>query len=395
MLHSTGPLLSIDVGERTTVETDITEVQERYIGGRGVATRLAHERVPFDADPLGPENRAVFTTGPMQASQMSFTGRTNCTALSPLTDGLLSSNAGGFVSRHLAATGYGAIELAGASDELVVLHVRDDGVEFEAVPGLAGATVSETTDYLDDEHDIPSDRTAVIGPAGENEVRFASIMTTEERAFGRGGQVGRGPRIEERQGRHVRRRFGARPRDQRDRQRDPPRGRHRGPHHERAGDGGGDGPRKRDGRVAVVLLLRALLRGRRGDQRRGRRGEEVQEGNLLQRARSPASSRPATRRAASRPKAPSSRWRWRSARTRGVDDIVDVMESNRLCDEYGLDAISAGNTIAAYLAAEDEFGNRELIWDLVDKIAQRDGVGDQLAEGSVGFTTTSAWGTGR
>jgi len=57
------------------------------------------------------------------------------------------------------------------------------------------------------------------------------------------------------------------------------------------------------------------------------------------------------------------------------------MESNRLCDEYGLDAISAGNTIAAYLAAEDEFGNRELIWDLVDKIAQRDGVGDQLAEG--------------
>lgn len=54
MLHSTGPLLSIDVGERTTVETDITEVQERYIGGRGVATRLAHERVPFDADPLGP-----------------------------------------------------------------------------------------------------------------------------------------------------------------------------------------------------------------------------------------------------------------------------------------------------------------------------------------------------
>jgi len=64
------------------------------------------------------------------------------------------------------------------------------------------------------------------------------------------------------------------------------------------------------------------------------------------------------------------------------------MESNRLCDEYGLDAISAGNTIAAYLAAEDEFGNRELIWDLVDKIAQRDGVGDTNSRrGSVGSTT--------
>jgi len=168
------------------------------------------------------------------------------------------------VSRHLAATGYGAIELAGASDELViVLHVRDDGVEFEAVPDLAGATVSETTDYLDDEHDIPSDRTAVIGPAGENEVRFASIMTTEERAFGRGGL---GAVLSDRRTSRPSRSAAIRRPTSRFRRppTDPPRGRHRGPHHERAGDGGGDGPRKRDGRVAVVLLLRALLRGRRG-----------------------------------------------------------------------------------------------------------------------------------
>jgi aldehyde:ferredoxin oxidoreductase len=54
----------------------------------------------------------------------------------------------------------------------------------------------------------------------------------------------------------------------------------------------------------------------------------------------------------------------------GVDDIVDVMKSNELCDRYGLDAISTGNTVAAYLAAEDEFGNRDLIWDLVEGIAR-------------------------
>ncbi|MEF8907363.1 MAG: aldehyde ferredoxin oxidoreductase N-terminal domain-containing protein, partial [Haloarculaceae archaeon] len=94
MLHSQGPLLALDVGDRSTAETDIEDAQRRYIGGRGLGTRLAHERVPFDADPLGPDNRLYFTTGPLQVSNMSFTGRMNCTGVSPLTDGLLSSNAG-------------------------------------------------------------------------------------------------------------------------------------------------------------------------------------------------------------------------------------------------------------------------------------------------------------
>jgi len=65
----------------------------------------------------------------------------------------------------------------------------------------------------------------------------------------------------------------------------------------------------------------------------------------------------------------------------GVDDIVAVMKSNDLCDEYGLDTISAGDVVSAYLASEDEFGNVALIHDLVEKIAHREGVGDTLAEG--------------
>lgn len=64
-----------------------------------------------------------------------------------------------------------------------------------------------------------------------------------------------------------------------------------------------------------------------------------------------------------------------------IDDIVDVMQSNELCDELGLDTISCGNTIAAYLASQDEFGNAELIHELVEKIAHREDIGDTLAEG--------------
>ena len=105
MLHTQGPLLTIDVGAREATTESVDDVLTDFVGGRGIATALAHDRIPFDADPFGPENSLFFSTGPMQASRMSFTGRMNCTGVSPLTDGLFSSNAGGFLSRNFAGAG--------------------------------------------------------------------------------------------------------------------------------------------------------------------------------------------------------------------------------------------------------------------------------------------------
>ena len=130
MLHAEGPLLTLDLTERTATRTPIDDVLERYIGGRGVATALAHDRIPFDADPFGPENRAYLSTGPLQLSRMSFTGRMSMTALSPLTDGLASTNAGGYLSREFAGTGISTLEVVGESDELLIAHVTDEDVEF-------------------------------------------------------------------------------------------------------------------------------------------------------------------------------------------------------------------------------------------------------------------------
>ena len=94
MIHAEGPLLSVDVGSQKTAEEDVDDVLTSFIGGRGVGTKLAHDRIPFEADPFGPDNSLVFAVGPLQTSMMSYTGRMSCTGLSPLTDGLLSSNAG-------------------------------------------------------------------------------------------------------------------------------------------------------------------------------------------------------------------------------------------------------------------------------------------------------------
>ncbi|MFB6268426.1 MAG: aldehyde ferredoxin oxidoreductase C-terminal domain-containing protein, partial [Halobacterium sp.] len=306
-------------------------------------------------------------------------GRMNATAVSPLTDGLLSSNAGGFMSRHFADTGYSAVEFTGESDDLVVVHVRDDGVDFEAVADLAGATVPETCAYLEDEHGLEPDHTAVVGPAGENEVRFASIMTTEERAFGRGGlgavlgsknvkavtfDGDSAPDIEI-------------PSSQME------------IHREAATD---DHIMKEQGTVAVMDLANEMdglpsyyfseqsFEGVDGINGAAVADKKYKKGTCSACAFACKLPTKDEERGVET-EGPEFEVAMAFGSNSGVDDIVDVMKSNQLCDDYGLDAISAGNTIAAYLEAEDEFGNRELVWDLVEKIAHREGVGDDLAEG--------------
>jgi len=379
MIHAEGPLLSIDLGERTTSTEDVDDVLASFIGGRGVATRLAHERIPFDADPLGPANRLTFTTGPMQLSTMSFTGRMNLTGLSPLTGGLLSSNAGGFMSRHFAGTGYGAVEFVGESDGLVAVHVTDEGVEFEPVPDLEGATVPEVVEYMETAHDLGADNVACVGPAGENRVRFAAVMTTESRAFGRGGLGAV---------------FGAKnlkavtfdgdsapdvefPSVQMD------------VHREAATS---DNIMKRQGTSSMTEFANtvealpsyyfeqltfegaASISGDRVEEKKYKKGSCS--------ACAFACKLPTRDEATGlETEGPEYETVMAFGSNAGVDDIVSVMRSNELCDTYGLDTISCGDVVSAYLKSEDEFGNEELVYELVEKIAHREGEGDLLAEG--------------
>ncbi|WP_338728675.1 aldehyde ferredoxin oxidoreductase C-terminal domain-containing protein [Haladaptatus sp. DJG-WS-42] len=379
MLHARGPLLSVDVGAKTTEEVNIDDALTQFIGGRGLATRLSHERTPFDADPFGPENRLYFTTGPMQTSNMSFTGRMNATAISPLTNGLLSSNAGGFVSRNFGATGYSAVEFVGQSDELLAVHITDEGVTFEEVPDLEEATVSETDEYMAEHHDLGEDQLCVIGPAGENRVRFASIMTSESRAFGRGGlgavMGAKGikaisfdgdstPDIE----------ISATQMDI---------------HREAATS---DHIMKRQGTTSVTDLANEVgafptkyfaetsfegASGINGDAVESKKYKKGTCSSCAFACKLPTKDEEA----GVETEGPEFETVMSFGSNALVDDIVDVMKSNELCDEFGVDTISAGDAISAYLAANDEFGNVSLIHELVEKIAYREGDGDLLAEG--------------
>ncbi|MFB6118162.1 aldehyde ferredoxin oxidoreductase C-terminal domain-containing protein [Halosegnis sp.] len=379
MNHMEGPLLSVDVGSREATTEEIDDVLASFIGGRGVATKLAHERIPFDAAPFGPENRLYFTTGPMQASRMSFTGRMSLTGISPLTDGLLSSNAGGFMSRNFTGTGNAAVELVGESDELLAVHIREEGVIFEAVPELAGAEVPEVCSYMESEHGLADEHIACIGPAGENQVRFASVMTSRSRAFGRGGL---GAALGAKNVKAVT--FDGEasldvelPPLQMD------------IHREAATT---DHIMKRQGTSSVTDLGNEMEAfPTRYFSERSFEGSEKINGDAVE---SKKYKKGTCSQCAFACKLPT-RDEATGLETEGpeyetimafggncaVDDIVSVMKSNELCDRLGMDVISCGDTVAAYLEAQDAFGDSELVHEMVEKIAHREGVGDVLAEG--------------
>ncbi|WP_135822179.1 aldehyde ferredoxin oxidoreductase family protein [Halostella litorea] len=379
MLHAKGPLLSVDVGRRETETESIDGVLESFVGGRGVGTKLAYDRLSFNADPFGAENALYFSTGPMQASTMSFTGRMNCTGISPLTDRLISSNAGGFMSRNFADAGYGAVEITGESDELLAVHVTDEGVEFEEVPELAGATVSETNEALTADRDIGTDNLAVVGPAGENRVRFASIMTSENRAFGRGGL---GAVLGAKNVKAVS--FDGDSAHEYDIPSSA-----MDIHREAATD---DHIMKRQGTTSVTDLANAMdALPTKYFERQSYEDADKINGDRVEEKKYKKGTCSACAFACKLP----TKDEERGVETEGpefetvmsfgsnpmVDDIVDVMQSNELCDEYGLDTISCGDVVSAYVAAEDEWGNADLVHETVEKIAHREGIGDDLAEG--------------
>ncbi|MFB6233849.1 MAG: aldehyde ferredoxin oxidoreductase C-terminal domain-containing protein [Halopenitus sp.] len=382
MLHTDGTLLTIDLEDRTWESTTIDDVLDSFIGGRGVATKLAHDAIPFDADPFGPENRVYLSTGPLQTSRMSFTGRMNATALSPLTDGLVSTNAGGFLSRNFADTGHACVEFVGESDVLLAVHVTDEGVEFEEIPALAGATVSETSAAMADRHGLDAEHLATIGPAGGNRVRFASVMTSDTRAFGRGGV---GAVLGAKRVKTVS--FGGESRPDIE---FPDPNVTREVHQDAATE---DHIMKRQGTTSGVDLKNELysLPTRYFERMSFDEGVEGINGSAVE---SKKYKKGTCSQCAFACKLPT-RDEETGLETEGpeyetvfsfgsnleIGDLVDVMKSNELCDELGLDTVSAGVVIGAYLQANDEFGNAELVHDLVERIARRKGVGDTLAEG--------------
>jgi aldehyde:ferredoxin oxidoreductase len=183
-----GGILIVDLTHQTVQREPFTnEMANGFIGGRGLNANLLWDLNKPGVDPLGPENTLIFGTGLMTGTLAPSSGRVSVTCKSPATDLYLKSSVGGDWGGAFRFAGHSNLVIKGASTKPVYLWIDDDRIEFRDAEHLWGKDVRTVDALIKSELGDQSVRIAAIGPAGENQVLFAAIMTSIYNAAGRGG----------------------------------------------------------------------------------------------------------------------------------------------------------------------------------------------------------------
>ena len=163
------------------------DVRKKFLGGRGLDAYLLYNHTEKGIDPLGPRNALMISAGILGATLASASARTHIMAKSPLTDLLGSANMGGFFAPELRWAGFDHLVIKGKAKEPVYLWIHNGKIEIRDASNLWGKTVTETQWAIRAELDDEDVKCAVCGPAGENLVRYANVMTGIKDSAGRSG----------------------------------------------------------------------------------------------------------------------------------------------------------------------------------------------------------------
>ena len=178
----TGKILKIDLTSGKTSDYPFSDEERRlYIGGKIMAAKILYDNIEKGTDPLGEDNMLVITTGPFTGAAVPSSSRFNISTLSPLTGFIASSNCGGNFGLNLKKAGYDALIITGKAKDKVWIEIVNEEVSIHKADDLWGKLTGETQALL-------GGKTGkiVIGPAGENLVKYAAIFS-EDRAAGRAG----------------------------------------------------------------------------------------------------------------------------------------------------------------------------------------------------------------
>jgi aldehyde:ferredoxin oxidoreductase len=163
------------------------EWAQQYLGQRGLATKYLVAETDPKVDPLSPENKMIFATGPLTGTAVATGGRYAVITKGPLTGAIACSNSGGYFGAELKFAGWDMVIFEGKSPKPVYLLIEDGVAKLLDASHLWGKTVWETEEELKKHHQDPQMRVASIGRAGENGVLFAGIVNDLHRAAGRSG----------------------------------------------------------------------------------------------------------------------------------------------------------------------------------------------------------------
>ncbi|MGI6066470.1 MAG: aldehyde ferredoxin oxidoreductase family protein [Bacillota bacterium] len=183
-----GRLLRVNLTEMTSKVEKIPEkVFRKYLGGKGLGSYLLLENVAPGIEPLGPENKLIFTTGLASGTSMVGSSRYGIYTKSPATGLYSESYSGGKVAGQIHATGYDAVIIEGVAKAPVFLEISDEQIKFHDALHLWGRNTYETEDAVLAAVNVPGAQAAVIGPAGERLVTFACVENNYWRSAGRTG----------------------------------------------------------------------------------------------------------------------------------------------------------------------------------------------------------------
>lgn len=401
-----GQILHVNLSTgKISVEEIDWEIAHDYVGGRGYAAKMLFDRLKQGISPLSPENLLLFATGPLTGTPAPTSGRFSVSSKSPLTGTIFDANCGGTFGPEMKRAGFDLIVFEGKSEKTVYLWIRDGEAELKSAAHLMGKRTDETEEAIKRELKDDHVKVASIGPAGENLVKIAAIISDKHRAAGRGGLGAvmgsknlkavavRGkrqieianPHAFKREVKHILEVLKKNPLT--------------GDSLNRYGTGclvhlinkAGTFPTRNFSQgffeeaeaISGESVSRLLLIGKKGcfacpiicgrvtKLRKGPYKGEISEG-------------------------PEYETLWSLGAQCGVSDLDEIAVANDLCDKYGIDTISMGNTIGFItdcykqgLITEKETGGIKLDWGkaenlskLIELTAYKKGLGKILAEGT-------------
>jgi aldehyde:ferredoxin oxidoreductase len=372
------------------------DLRRAYLGGRGIGVYLVSRLVDPTIDPYHRANILVLSNGLCTGSGIPMGARYDLVAKSPLTGTLSSTNSGGHFGTELKRAGIDVILVRGAASAPVYLYITGDDAELRDATPYWGMTTSVCTHSLQRDLQENQARIACIGPAGEHLCRFASVINDRSRAAGRGG-IGAVMGAKNLKAIVV-----------------------LGDHHRRKVS-----PTLKEAQKLVHTLLdqKGIPRGSLHRYGTASSMNLVNESHLLPTRNFQESYFPDADRISGEEitrtilrgkracyacpiacgrvtevdgiqgEGPEFETLWAFGPACGIADLRIITRANYLCNDLGLDTISTGSTIACamemsergYLSSPLCFSDASAILPLIERIAYRRGIGEELAEGSYRF----------
>jgi aldehyde:ferredoxin oxidoreductase len=183
-----GRILHVDLTSGALeIEEPPEDLYRKYLGGSALALYYLFKTTPAGVDPYGPENTLAFMLSGITGAPIAGQSRATVVGKSPITGGVGDSQAGGFWPAELKFAGFDGIVVRGISPTPVYLWIHEGTAELRSADHIWGMTTREVEEVLKEQHEDNRIQIAQIGPAGEKLVRFAAIMNMAARAHGRTG----------------------------------------------------------------------------------------------------------------------------------------------------------------------------------------------------------------